>query len=164
MTTYWNRRLPFKKIKQCFCQNWLGTLNKRSLEKFNWIYPGNTTITKDSLPEIPKEGEVNSKHWQNKESHLKPRRTNKADFKRGTPFESHMVYNEPSLQRQHLFPKTLPLKWISCCKKSLMSRLICKKGLVLFLFPHRIHAEAILTNTQNICFFKALNTIFLHNL
>ena len=54
-----------------------------------------------------------------------------------------------------------------------MSRLICKKGLVLFLFPHRTYVldfcknrltEAILTNIQNVCFFKVLNTIFLHNL
>ena len=53
-----------------------------------------------------------------------------------------------------------------------MSRLICKKGLVLFLLPHRTYVsdicenrliEAILTNIQNICFFKILNTI-LHNL
>ena len=35
--------------------------------------------------------------------------------------------------------------------------MICKKGLVLFLFPHK-------TNIQNIYSFKVLNTIFLHNL
>ena len=44
---------------------------------------------------------------------------------------------------------------------------------VLFLFPHRTYVldiceyrltEAILTNIQNVCFFKVLNTIFLHNL
>ena len=51
------------------------------------------------------------------------------------------MYGEPSLQRQHLFPKTLPLKWICCCTEYLMSRLICKKGLVLFLFPHRTHVH-----------------------
>ena len=38
----------------------------------------------------------------------------------------------------------------------LMSRLICKKGLVLFLFPRR-------TYVLDIYFFKVLNTIFLHN-
>ena len=52
-----------------------------------------------------------------------------------------------------------------------MNRLICKKGPVLFLFPHRTYVldiclnhltETILTNTQNICFFKVFNTIFLH--
>ena len=48
-------------------------------------------------------------------------------------------YGEPSLQRQHLFPKTLPLKWICYCTEYKMSRLICKKGLVLFLFPHRTY-------------------------
>ena len=45
--------------------------------------------------------------------------------------------SKPSLQRQRLFPKTLPLKWICCYGEYLMSRLICKKGLVLFLFPYR---------------------------
>ena len=54
-----------------------------------------------------------------------------------------------------------------------MSRSICKKGLVLFLFPHRTYvwdicwnrlSESILTNIQNICFFKIFNTIFMHNL
>ena len=53
-------------------------------------------------------------------------------------------YSEPSLQQQHLFLKTLPLKWIRCCTEYLMSRLICKKGLVLFLYPHR-------TCVLNIC-------------
>ena len=38
-----------------------------------------------------------------------------------------------------LFPKTLPLKWICCCIEYLMSRLIYKKGPVLFLFPHRTY-------------------------
>ena len=47
------------------------------------------------------------------------------------------LYSEPSLQRQDLFPKTLSLKWICCYTEYLMSRLICKKVLVLFLFPHR---------------------------
>ena len=52
----------------------------------------------------------------------------------------------------------------------LMSRLI---GLVLFLFPQKSICfgyllesplfVAILTNIQNICFFKVLNTIVLHN-
>ena len=51
--------------------------------------------------------------------------------------------------------------------------MICKKGIVLFLFPHRIYVldiclnhltEVILTNIQNICFFKVLNTIFLYDL
>ena len=76
------------------------------------------------------------------------------------------VYSEPSLQWQNLFLKMLPLKWICCCKESLMDRMICKKDLVLFLFPHRTYVleEAILTNIQNKCFFKVLNTIFLHKL
>ena len=47
------------------------------------------------------------------------------------------MYSEPSLQWQHLFPKTFPLKQICRCTEYLMSRLICNKGLVLFLFPHR---------------------------
>ena len=41
------------------------------------------------------------------------------------------TYSEPSLQRQHLIPKTCPLKWICCCTEYLLCRLICKKGLVL---------------------------------
>ena len=49
-----------------------------------------------------------------------------------------------SLQRQHLFPKMLPLKWICSYKEPLMVRKICKKDLVLFLFPHR-------TYVLNIC-------------
>ena len=49
------------------------------------------------------------------------------------------TYSEPSLQRHHLFRKTLPFKWICCCTEYLMSRLICKKGLVLFLFLHRTY-------------------------
>ena len=48
-------------------------------------------------------------------------------------------YSEPSLQRQHLFPKMLPLKWICCCKESLMQRMISKKGLVILLFPQRTY-------------------------
>ena len=31
-------------------------------------------------------------------------------------------YSETSLQRYHLFPKMLQLKWICCCKESLMTR------------------------------------------
>ena len=46
--------------------------------------------------------------------------------------------SEPSLQ-QHLFPKTLPLKLICCCTRYLMSRLICKKDHILFLFPYRTY-------------------------
>ena len=49
------------------------------------------------------------------------------------------IYSEPSLQRQHLFPKTLPFKLICYCTELLMSWLRCKKGLVLFLFPHRTY-------------------------
>ena len=72
----------------------------------------------------------------------------------------------------NLFPKTLPLKWICCCTEYLMSRLKCKKVLFCsyFLIEHVLDicknhlAEAILTNIRTICFFKVLNTIFLHNL
>ena len=49
------------------------------------------------------------------------------------------IYSELSLQRQHLFPKTLPLKWICRCTEYLMSRRMCKKGIVLFLFPYRTY-------------------------
>ena len=52
---------------------------------------------------------------------------------------NHFMYSEPLLQGQHLFPKTLPLKRICCCTEYLKSRLTCKKGLVLFLFPHRTY-------------------------
>ena len=50
-----------------------------------------------------------------------------------------LEYCEASLQRQHLFEKTLAIKSICCCKESLMNRLTCKKGLVLFLFPYRTY-------------------------
>ena len=53
-------------------------------------------------------------------------------------------YSESSLQRLHLFPKTLPLKWICYCTEYLMSRLICKKGFVSFLFPKRTCSEYLL--------------------
>ena len=46
-------------------------------------------------------------------------------------------YREPSLQRQHLFSKTLPFKWISCYEESLMSRMTYNKCHVLFL--HRTY-------------------------
>ena len=47
------------------------------------------------------------------------------------------MYKEASLQDQHLFPKMLPLKIICGFTEYLMSRLICKKGHVLFPFSHR---------------------------
>ena len=50
------------------------------------------------------------------------------------------TYSEPSKQRQHLFTKLLPLKWICRCNESLMSKMICKKGFVLFLFLHWMYA------------------------
>ena len=43
-------------------------------------------------------------------------------------------YSEPSLHRQHLFPKTLPLKWIYCYREYLKNKLICQKDLVLLYF------------------------------
>ena len=46
-------------------------------------------------------------------------------------------YSEPSLQRQYLFRRRLLLKWICCCKEYLISKLICKKGFVLLLFPRK---------------------------
>ena len=51
-------------------------------------------------------------------------------------------YSEPSLQ-QHLFSKILSLKWIFCYKESLTDRMICKKDLVLLLFPHRVDVLVI---------------------
>ena len=42
---------------------------------------------------------------------------------RPTPLSTR--YSETSLQRQHLFPKTLPLKWVCCCTEYWMSILIC---------------------------------------
>ena len=86
--------------------------------------------------------------------------------------ELKFMINDPSLQRQHLFSKTLPLKCICCCTDYLMSRLICKKGYVFFLFPHETYGlaicwnrltVAILTIIKNLSFFKVLNIIFLHN-
>ena len=76
----------------------------------------------------------------------------------------HIKYIEPSLQRQPLFPKTLKLKWICYCTEYSLNRLKCKKGLVLFLFPLIEHMFWIFVQIYKTCFFKALNTIFLHNL
>ena len=53
-------------------------------------------------------------------------------------------YSKPSLERQHLFPKMLPLKQICCCLESLVDIMICKKVIVLSLFLHR-------TNVLDIC-------------
>ena len=47
--------------------------------------------------------------------------------------QRELCYSEPSLQRQHLFTKTLSFKWICCCKEYLMSRLMCKRGFVFVL-------------------------------
>ena len=80
-------------------------------------------------------------------------------------------YRGPSLQRQHFFLKMLQLKWIFCGKESLMDRMICKKGLALFLFPHRTLCFGYLLDslhthwggsnkTYIACSF---NVIFLHN-
>ena len=60
-------------------------------------------------------------------------------------------YSEPSLQRQHLFQKMLPLKWICCCKESLMDIMICKKDLVLFVFPHRTLCFGYLLESPHWC-------------
>ena len=54
-------------------------------------------------------------------------------------FKADPCYSEPLLQRQHLFPKILTLKWICCCKESLKAKMICKNNIVLFLFPHRTY-------------------------
>ena len=43
----------------------------------------------------------------------------------------------PRYNKQHLFPKMLPLKWICFCKEFFMDRMICKKNLVLFFLTHR---------------------------
>ena len=53
------------------------------------------------------------------------------------PYTVNLRYNDPPPSpHPHLFPKTLPLKWIGCCIEYLMSRLMCKNGrVVLFLFP-----------------------------
>ena len=84
-------------------------------------------------------------------------------------------YSEPSLQRQHLFPKTMSLKWICCWTEYLMSRLI-------YMYKQRFCF--VLISSENICFGYLLesphrgdsnkypkhmfllniNTIFLHNL
>ena len=52
------------------------------------------------------------------------------------------LYSESSVQRHHLFPKTTSFECICCCTEYLMSKLsksICKKGLVVLLFPHRTY-------------------------
>ena len=81
-------------------------------------------------------------------------------------------YSEPSLQRHHLFPKILPLKWICCCKEFLTSRMICNKCYVLFIPIHRMNVldicwnlltKAILIIIQNICCLKYWIIMFLHN-
>ena len=60
-----------------------------------------------------------------------------------------------SLQRHHLFIRMMLSKWIFWCKKFFMSRIICKKVLNLFLFPHSIYiylkrlSKVIISNIQN---------------
>ena len=40
-------------------------------------------------------------------------------------------------------PKDVAIKMNCCCKESLMDRMICKKDLVLFLFPQRTYVSDI---------------------
>ena len=46
-------------------------------------------------------------------------------------------YNEPSYNDSICSQKTLPLKWNCCCQESFIDRMIHKKDLALFSFPHR---------------------------
>ena len=72
---------------------------------------------------------------------------------------------------QHLFPKMLPLKWICCCKESLMYRMICKNPLFYsyFLREHtfwifvRIASVRRLQQISKTCVAWSFNAIFLHN-
>ena len=119
----------------------------------NWSYLGNATSKRHNHPEEPKK---KKKSWQetNNDKTQRPscsgRQSDKQTLnkysnrridttKTESPTGNNTRYSEPALQRQHLFPKTLPLKWIYCCTEYIMSRLICKKGLVLSLFSHIEH-------------------------
>ena len=51
-----------------------------------------------------------------------------------SPKANNSVYSEPSLQRQHLFPKILPLKWICCCKEFSVGIMVCNKCHAYFNF------------------------------
>ena len=64
----------------------------------------------------------------------------------GLPCLTSLIFSYESVQffvilftkRQHLFAKIF-LKRICCCKESLISRKICQKKIVLFLFLHRTY-------------------------
>ena len=48
-----------------------------SYKQCKWKFPGNFTITKHGILEVPKEGEMGHKSWQNKRRILNHTRTNK---------------------------------------------------------------------------------------
>ena len=53
--------------------------------KNNWLYPGNATLKKHSLPKVPKAGETRNKQWQNKHQIWNHRPTK--NYKRGIDLE-----------------------------------------------------------------------------
>ena len=73
-------------------------------------------------------------------------------------------YSEPSLQRQHLFPKMLPLKWMCCCKDSLMDRMLYKKDLIEYMFwIHCVSPQWGDSNKYPNHMLLGFNAIFLRN-
>ena len=65
---------------------------------------------------------------------------------------AHILYSPITVNPRYnaaLVPKTLPLKYIFSRTEYLMSRLICKKGIVLFLFPYRTYVLDICWGGSN---------------
>ena len=130
-----------------------------------WIYTGNVSITKHSLPKAAKKIQC----WTHTHTHTHKTNTER---ERERERETYPQNSQPSLQRQHFFTKPLPLRWICCCTEYLMSRLIIKRVLVLFIFHHRTYfwifvriasLRRFSQISKNLCFFKVLNTTFLQN-
>ena len=82
------------------------------LKQFTWSYPGNATmIRKHSLPKDQKKKRQELTMTRHSGTVAIYKENNNGKYKRNS---------EPPLQRQHLFPKTLPLKRICCCSEYLM--------------------------------------------
>ena len=75
--------------------------------------------------------------------------------------KTKVLYSKPSLQRQYLFPKMLPLKWFCCCKESLnAAEWHIRKG--WFYSYTSIEHWGDSNKYQNHMFLKLLKTLFLH--
>ena len=48
-------------------------------------------------------------------------------------YVTYLIYKEPWVQRQHLFPDMLALKWI-CCSKEFLMRPMIRKAFIGFIY------------------------------